>query len=102
MKYYSSILRRLTDKSIKIQESVAEKAKAFDSYDKKLHDLKSKLTDEYKLWSLKKDKHKNRYEDVERDINTIKRMLNSSAQSKDLTPVEKSTIDKLCKKYSLR
>ena len=98
MKNYRNIIDRLAYRIAKKQEAVMEKARVFDTHENRLHKLKDKLTEEYKLWNLKKSKYPNRFHDVERDVNSIKPLLNKQ----DLTAIEKSTIDRLCEKYSVK
>lgn len=75
-----------------------EKASVFDNHEGKLRKLKDKLTEEYKLWNLKKSQYPNRFYDVERDVNSVKSLISKI----DYSPVEKSTIDRLCEKYSIK
>lgn len=67
------------------------------NYSHKLESLKNKLTDEYKLWTLKKTSHPNRFYDVDRDVNTVKSLMTKV----ELGPTDKATIDRLCSKYNV-
>jgi hypothetical protein len=98
VKSYRNIINRLSYKISKQQEAVMEKARVFESPSTKLQRLKEKLTEEYKLWSLKKSNYPNRFHDVERDVNFVKSLLNKE----DYTATEKSNIDRLCEKYSIK
>lgn len=75
-----------------------EKSRVFDNHEGKLRKLKQKLTEEYKLWSLKRSKYPNRFDDVERDVNSVKSLVHKD----EFTATEKSTIDRLCEKYSVK
>lgn len=98
MKSYNDIINKLSNRIAKKQEEVMEKSRVFDNHETKLNRLKDKLTEEYKLWSLKRDKYPNRFYDVERDVNAVKTLLNKI----EFSPSEKSTVDRLCEKYSVK
>lgn len=80
-------------------EKAMERASAFNDNNpsRKAELLKQKLTDEYKLWSLKKAKYPNRFHDVERDINALKLIMSKP----EMSAADKSTLDRLCYKYSV-
>lgn len=98
MKSYNDIINRLSHRIAKKQEEVMEKTRVFDSHETKLIRLKDKLTEEYKLWNLKREKYPNRFYDVERDVNTVKPLISKI----ELSPAEKATVDRLCEKYSVK
>lgn len=99
MKSFNSIINKLTDRMMGKYEKAMERASAFNqnNYPKKAQLLKEKLTDEYKLWSLKKAKYPNRFHDVDRDVNTLKSIM----LKEELSAADKSTVDRLCYKYSV-
>lgn len=100
MRSFNKIVESLSNKVFKRYErslKAMEKINA-GNYSYKLESLRSKLTDEYKLWMLKKSSHPNRFYDVERDVNTIKSLL---PKVDDLNATEKATIDRLCYKYNV-
>lgn len=80
-------------------EKAMEAASAFNknNYTMKVETLKNKLTDEYKLWSLKRNRHPNRFQDVERDVNVLKGIMGKI----ELSQSDKATIDRLCNKYNV-
>jgi len=80
-------------------EKAMERASAFieNNHSKKAELLKQKLTEEYKLWSLKKAKYPNRFYDVERDVTALKLIMSKP----EMCASDKSTIDRLCYKYSI-
>lgn len=68
-----------------------------NNYPKKCEILREKLTEEYKLWNLKKAKYPNRFYDVDKDVNTLKGIMAKT----ELSATDKSIIDRLCHKYSV-
>ena len=80
-------------------EKAMERASMFNenNYTRKCELLKEKLTDEYKLWNLKKAKYPNRFYDVDRDVNALRGIMTKLEYS----ATDKSTIDRLCYKYNV-
>lgn len=84
---------------MKRYEKAMEGAKAFEANNpnKKLELLKNKLTEEYKLWSLKKARYPDRFRDVEQDIEYVKHLM----LKEYLGAAERENVNRLCKKYSI-
>lgn len=99
MKSFNAIVSKLTDRMMGRYEKAIEAASVFNksNYKMKVENLKNKLTEEYKLWSLKKDKHPNRFYDVERDVNALKGIM----AKVELSASDKTTVDRLCNKYNV-
>lgn len=99
MKNFNKIIEKLTDRMIWKYEKAMERASIFNAnnYPRKAEMLKEKLTEEYKLWSVKKTKHPNRFEDVDRDVNALKGIMAKDEMSQS----DKATVDRLCNKYSV-
>jgi hypothetical protein len=99
MNIFGKSIEGITNKLVKKYEKALEGAKAFDAsnYPKKLSLLKEKLTEEYKLWSMKRSKYPNRFDDVERDIEYVKVLMDKPL----LGASERENINRLCKKYSI-
>ena len=83
---------------MKSYDKIAEAQKIFDKNDyvKKVARLKDKLTEEYRLWKLKSN-YENRLRDVEKDIQSIKPLINKTQfEAKD-----KALVDRLYGKYNM-
>lgn len=99
MKSFNSIISKITDRMMGKYEKAMERASVFNenNYTRKAELLKQKLTEEYKLWSLKKAKYPNRFHDVDRDVNALKSIMSKP----EMSASDKSTVDRLCYKYSV-
>lgn len=97
---FSKRIQAISNAAVKKYERALKALEVMNSgnYSHKLESLKSKLTDEYKLWTLKKHSHPNRFYDVDRDVNTLRPMYSKP----DLSATEKATIDRLCTKYNVK
>jgi hypothetical protein len=99
MNLFGKSIEGITNKMMKRYELAMERAQAFENNNpnKKLQKLKDKLTEEYKIWSLKKAKYPDRFRDVDQDIEYVKQLMSKEI----LGASERSNIDRLCKKYSI-
>lgn len=99
MGIFDSHFSKIADRILKNQQRVDkynELLARHEALDKKLDRLKTKLTEEYKLFSVK-PQHTNIRKDVENDILTIK----SLPKIEKLTEKQKEVILKMCRKYNL-
>lgn len=99
MNLFGKSIEGITNKMMKRYEKAMEAAQVFENNNpkKKLERLKEKLTEEFKLWSLKKARYPDRFRDVEQDIEYVKHLITKE----QLGAAERGNIDRLCKKYSL-
>lgn len=99
MNLFGKSIEGITNKMMKRYEKAMEGAQAFENNNpkKKLERLKDKLTEEYKIWSLKKAKYPDRFRDVDQDIEYVKHLM----LKEQLGAAERENINRLCKKYSL-
>ena len=99
MKSINAIVKKMTERMMFKYEKASEKAEVFNrsNYPRKTELLKNKLTEEYKLWSLKRAKYPHRFNEVEKDIKTLKEIMSK----REMSSTDRATVDRLCYKYSV-
>jgi hypothetical protein len=99
MSIFDSNFSKIADKILKRSKNIEEYNKLFlqkeASFEKKIEKLKVKLTENYKLFSVK-PQHSNILKDVERDILVVKSLQNV----KKPTESQNNLVNKMCNKYS--